>query len=72
MLICLYFKEYFELTGETSKIPLKLSIFKKFKLIVDFIRKLDGMSTDLFIFRDGLAIFKHYKQSYSIYFTVTF
>ena len=66
MLICSCLNNYVDIAGETWKMPQKLNMFNEFRLIVNSVGKSDWMSTDFRIFRDGLDISTHYKQTYFI------
>ena len=49
--------------GNTTKI----NMFNEFRLIVKFVDKSGGMSTNCGISKDGLDIFTHQNQTYFIY-----
>ena len=63
MLICSYLNEYFDIVGESWELPQKLATFNELRFIINHVGKSACMSS---VFRDGLNIFTHYKQTYFI------
>ena len=59
----LFLNKHFDISGDIWDISQKLSLFKKIRLIVNFVGKSDRMSFDVRIFRDVLDIFTHNKQT---------